>query len=96
MDTKIDEANTAKIGVLDTQNYGDILNRAWVFRTVGYGHSKQVWNDIISTLKATGYDGAISIEHEDGLMSPKEGLEKAVALLKDAIIYEKPGEMWWA
>ena len=95
-DTKIDEANTAKIGVLDTQNYGDILNRAWVFRTVGYGHSKDVWNNIISTLKTIGYDGAISIEHEDGLMSPKEGLEKAISFLKETIIYEKAGEMWWA
>ncbi|MBQ8747112.1 MAG: sugar phosphate isomerase/epimerase [Clostridia bacterium] len=95
-DTKIDEANTAKNGVLDTQNYGDILHRSWVFRTVGYGHSPEVWKNIISTLKCVGYDGAISIEHEDGLMSPKEGLEKAIAFLKDTIIYEKAGEMWWA
>ena len=95
-DTKIDAANTAKIGVLDTHSYGDILNRSWVFRTVGYGHSAEVWNNIISTLKATGYDGVISIEHEDGLMSPKEGLEKAIKFLKDVIIYETAGEMWWA
>jgi sugar phosphate isomerase/epimerase len=94
-DTKIDEANTAKLGVLDTQDYGDITGRSWVFRTVGYGHDKSVWNDIISTLKATGYDGAISIEHEDALMSPKEGLEKAVAFLKDTLIYENPNDMWW-
>ena len=95
-DTKIDATNTSKIGVLDTQHYGDILNRSWVFRTVGYGHSAEVWNNIISTLKATGYDGVISIEHEDGLMSPKEGLEKAIKFLKDVIIYESAGEMWWA
>lgn len=95
-DTKIDAVNTARNGVLDTQNYGDILNRAWLFRTVGYGHDVQTWNNIISTLKAVGYDGAISIEHEDALMSPKEGLEKAIALLKNAIIYEQPGQMWWA
>ncbi len=94
-DTKIDEANTAKIGVLDTQDYGDILGRSWVFRTVGYGHDKNTWNNIISTLKAVGYDGAISIEHEDALMSPKEGLEKAVAFLKETLIYESPDEMWW-
>ena len=94
-DTKIDEANTAKIGVLDTQDYGDILGRSWVFRTVGYGHDKNTWNNIISTLKAVGYDGAISIEHEDALMSPKEGLEKAVAFLKETLIYESPNEMWW-
>ena len=95
-DTKIDEANTARIGVLDTQNYGDVLNRAWVFRTVGYGHGELEWNNIISTLKTVGYDGVISIEHEDALMSPKEGLEKAIALLKKAIIFEQPGAMWWA
>ncbi|MBE6640382.1 MAG: sugar phosphate isomerase/epimerase [Ruminococcaceae bacterium] len=95
-DTRIDEANTKVNGVLDTGSYGDILNRSWIFRTVGYGHNESVWNDIISMLKAVGYDGAISIEHEDALMSPKEGLEKAVALLKKAIIYEKAGDMWWA
>ena len=71
-------------------------SRSWVFRTVGYGHSELVWNNIISTLKAVGYDGVISIEHEDALMSPKEGLEKAVSLLKKTIIYEQPGQMWWA
>ena len=95
-DTKIDERNTEVNGVLDTKSYGDILNRSWVFRTIGYGHDQSVWNDIISALKAVGYDGAISIEHEDGLMSPKEGLEKAVDLLKKTLIYEKAGEMWWA
>ena len=94
-DTKIDEHNTSVNGVLDTTPYGDILNRSWVFRTVGYGHNTSVWNDMISTLKAVGYDGAISIEHEDGLMSPKEGLEKAIKFLKEVLIYENAGEMWW-
>ena len=94
-DTKIDEHNTSVNGVLDTTPYGDILNRSWVFRTVGYGHNTSVWNYMISTLKAVGYDGAISIEHEDGLMSPKEGLEKAIKFLKEVLIYENAGEMWW-
>ena len=95
-DTKIDERNTAVNGVLDTKNYGEIIDRSWVFRTVGYGHGKEVWNDIISMLKTVGYDGVISIEHEDGLMSPKEGLEKAISFLKEVLIFEQAGEMWWA
>ena len=95
-DTKIDEANTKVNGVLDTKAYGDILGRSWVFRTVGYGHGAEVWNNIISALKAVGYDGAISIEHEDGLMSAKEGLEKAISFLKGILIYENPADMWWA
>ncbi len=95
-DTRIDERNKAINGVLDLGHYSNISERSWVFRTVGYGHGKEVWNDIISALKVSGYDGVISIEHEDALMSSKEGLEKAIAFLKDVIIYEKPEEIWWA
>lgn len=94
-DTKINRRNTEVNGVLDTKSYSDISNRSWVFRTVGYGHSKSEWNDIISALKLAGYDGTVSIEHEDGLMSSREGLEKAVSLLKDAIIFENAGDSWW-
>lgn len=95
-DTKINRRNCEINGVLDNKSYDKISERSWVFRTVGYGHGKEVWNDIISALKTVGYDGAISIEHEDGLMSPNEGLEKAVAFLKEVLIYENSGEMWWA
>lgn len=95
-DTKIDPRNTSVNGVLDTKHYGDVLNRSWVFRTIGYGHDLSVWKDMISMLKTVGYDGAISIEHEDSLMSTVEGLTKAAKFLQDVIIYESPGEMWWA
>ena len=94
-DTLIDKRNTEVNGVLDTKSYGDILGRSWVFRTVGYGHGREEWCKMISALKATGYDGAISIEHEDALMSPKEGLEKAVSFLKDILIYENAAAAWW-
>jgi len=95
-DTKIDERNTGVNGVLDTKHYGEVLDRSWIFRTVGYGHSYELWNDMISMLKAIGYDGAISIEHEDALMSIDEGITKAIEFLKKVIIYERPASMWWA
>ena len=94
-DTIIDRRNTEINGVLDTKSYADLAGRSWQFRTVGYGHGKEVWNNIISALKLIGYDGAISIEHEDALMSPTEGLEKAVAFLKEVLIYQSSGDMWW-
>jgi len=95
-DTKIDQRNTDVNGVLDSTPYGDIAGRSWVFRTIGYGHDAAEWKDIISTLRATGYEGAISIEHEDGMMSIDEGLSKAIAFLRDVLIFEAPAEMWWA
>ncbi|MBR3919026.1 MAG: sugar phosphate isomerase/epimerase [Clostridia bacterium] len=95
-DVRLDKANIAKNGVLDTKHYGDVINRAWVFRTMGYGNDYKMWKDIVSMLKLVGYDDVISIEHEDSLMSPAEGLQKAISLLKEVLIFEKAGEMWWA
>ena len=96
-DTKIDEINTAVNGVLDTKHYGDEIHRSWIFRSVGYGHSLQVWRDMMSALRMVGYSGPISIEHEDSLMSVPEGLSKAVATLKEAMLFEEiSGGMWWA
>ena len=96
-DTKIDKYNTAKFGVLDTKHYGDEIHRSWVFRTVGYGNGLQYWRDMISNLRLVGYDKVMSIEHEDSLMSIDEGLEKAVAFLKESMIKEpKPSTMSWA
>ncbi|MBE6576969.1 MAG: sugar phosphate isomerase/epimerase [Ruminococcaceae bacterium] len=94
-DTLIDRRNTEVNGVLDTKSYDRIDERSWVFRTVGYGHNKLEWNRIISTLRTVGYDGVISIEHEDALMSQKEGLEKAIAFLKDVLITEDAGQAYW-
>jgi len=94
-DTKIDKYNTAVNGVLDTKPYGDEINRSWIFRSVGYGNDASYWKDIISNLRMVGYDYAISIEHEDSLMSQNEGLSKAVSMLKDVLVTENPGDMWW-
>ena len=94
-DTKIEKYNTAVNGVLDTKSYGDVLNRSWVFRTVGYGNDYSYWKDMISALRTVGYDYAISIEHEDSLMSQNEGLTKAVSFLKEVLVTESTGEAWW-
>ena len=95
-DTKIDRMNTSVNGVLDTQHYSDEIHRSWIFRSVGYGMDETKWKEIISTLRLVGYDYAISIEHEDSLMTPYEGLGKAISFLKGILIFESKGEMWWA
>ncbi|MGI6299078.1 MAG: sugar phosphate isomerase/epimerase family protein [Saccharofermentanales bacterium] len=89
--------NIAKNGRLDAKNYNKYkADRQWLFRTVGYGHDEFYWKQIMSTLVDIGYDYVISIEHEDTYMSQDEGLDKAVAFLKNVIIFEKAGEMTWA
>ncbi|GAB4452410.1 MAG: sugar phosphate isomerase/epimerase [Armatimonadaceae bacterium] len=95
-DTRIDPQNAANNGNLDTKSYGDIAQRSWVFRSVGYGHDEAWWKDFVSTLRMVGYDYVLSIEHEDGMLSTREGLHKALDVLKRSIVSEKPGPMFWA
>lgn len=95
-DTAVHEWNAATNGTLDTKHYRDELKRAWIFRTVGYGHARQFWCDFVSTLRMTGYDGVLSMEHEDSLMSPREGLEKGVRFLQDVVLKEAKGKVTWA
>lgn len=95
-DTKIDQYNTALNGVLDTTHYGDEANRSWIFRSVGYGSGYEFWRDMVSELRLAGYDHALSIEHEDSLMSCNEGLSKAIQCLKDILLFEEKGSMYWA
>lgn len=95
-DVKVDPFNTALNGVLDTKHYGDEISRSWIFRTCGYGHTLGWWKDFVSTLRLVGYDGVLSIEHEDSLMSSMEGLRKAVQFFQEVLIWEDRGKMTWA
>jgi sugar phosphate isomerase/epimerase len=95
-DTSIHEWNSITNGTLDTKHYRDELNRSWIFRTVGYGHPRHFWCDFVSTLRMSGYDGVLSMEHEDSLMTPREGLEKGVRFLQSIVLEEAKGKVTWA
>ena len=95
-DTAIHEWNSRTHGVLDTKHYADELNRSWIFRTVGYGNPRRFWCDFVSALRMTGYDSVLSMEHEDSLMTPKEGLEKGVRFLQSIVLSEAKGAVTWA
>jgi sugar phosphate isomerase/epimerase len=43
-----------------------------------------------------GYDSVVSIEHEDSLLSPGEGLTKAANFLNGIVIREQPAAAWWS
>jgi len=95
-DVRVDAMNKAVNGVLDTKHYSDEIHRSWIFRTVGYGNDEKYWKDIFSELRLAGYDGSISIEHEDSLMDREEGLSKAVSMVKKCILCAPQTQMWWA
>ncbi|MGH2550157.1 MAG: sugar phosphate isomerase/epimerase family protein, partial [Thermomicrobiales bacterium] len=94
-DTWLDKPNIARNGVLDTKKYTDEKNRSWIFRTIGYGHGQEFWKAFVSELRLAGYDGALSIEHEDSILSINEGFTKAVNFLKETVLTEDRTAAWW-
>jgi len=94
-DTQMYPANLPRTGVLDTKPYTDERNRGWIFRTCGYGHGAEWCKEFVSTLRMFGYDNVLSIEHEDSLMSPEEGLTKAAHFLRELVIEQQPTAPWW-
>ncbi len=94
-DVAIHPANRNRDGVLDTKSYAQMAERSWLFRSVGWGHGELEWKAIVSALRLAGYDGVLSIEHEDALASVYEGLSSAVSTLSRVVLREPSVEPWW-
>lgn len=94
-DSAINPIHAMRNGVIDPKPYADFNNRSWNFRSVGYGQPIETWKKIISALSSSGYEGVISIEHEDALMTAREGFEKTVKFLKEILIQDVVANKWW-
>ncbi len=94
-DVAVDPHNVAVNGVIDTKTYRRLAERSWLFRSVGWGHDEQTWKRVVTALRLAGYDGVLSIEHEDALASVDEGLRAAIDMLRRVVLTERAVEAWW-
>jgi sugar phosphate isomerase/epimerase len=53
------------------------------FRAVGYGHSASLWKAVVKAYMDVGYEGILSIENEDLILSGEVGVERAAYVLKN-------------
>tara|TARA_E500000331_G_C17214482_1_gene695261 strand:- start:288 stop:1247 length:960 start_codon:yes stop_codon:yes gene_type:complete len=81
-DTLLNGPVQAINSLLENGSLMDIPARSWSYITLGFGHGEEWWRQFCYRLKMAGYDGWLSIEHEDVLLNSLEGLEKSVALLQ--------------
>ncbi|MCZ7447253.1 sugar phosphate isomerase/epimerase [Agrobacterium rhizogenes] len=81
-DTFLNAPKQAVTSLLENGSLMDIPARSWSYITLGFGHGEEWWRQFCYRLKMAGYDGWLSIEHEDVLLNSLEGLEKSVALLQ--------------
>jgi sugar phosphate isomerase/epimerase len=81
-DTMLNAPAQATTSLLENGSLMDIPARSWSYVTLGFGHGEEWWRQFCYRLKMAGYDGWLSIEHEDVLLNSLEGLEKSMALLR--------------
>jgi sugar phosphate isomerase/epimerase len=83
-DTVLYPENVAKYGVLNfVFETKDLPLASDAFRAVGYGHGASTWKAILQAYMDIGYDGILSIENEDPILSGEVGVERAVYVLKN-------------
>ena len=83
-DTVFFPENVNKYGVLNFSfEENDLALASETFRAVGYGHSASLWKSIIKAYMDVGYEGILSIENEDPILSGPVGVERAAYVLKN-------------
>ena len=73
--------NAAIHGLIDTTPNDRLADRAWGYVTLGFGHGEPWWREFCIALRLAGYDDVLSIEHEDLLLPPEEGVRRSVDVL---------------
>lgn len=71
-DTLVDKAKRAKVGIY--------AGGWWRYVIPGFGNIN--WGEYIAHLRMNGYDGVLSIEHEDGSQSREEGFKRGAWYLE--------------
>jgi sugar phosphate isomerase/epimerase len=83
-DTVMFNDNVAKYGVLNfASDVKDLSQASETFRAVGYGHGAHTWKDIVRAYMEIGYEGILSIENEDPILTGEAGVERALYVLKN-------------
>jgi sugar phosphate isomerase/epimerase len=83
-DTVFFPENVNRYGVLNFSfEASDLALASETFRAVGYGHSASLWKSILQAYMDVGYEGILSIENEDPILSGPVGVERAAYVLKN-------------
>jgi sugar phosphate isomerase/epimerase len=81
-DVRYDSTELALNGLLDSRWPGDAAHIPWDFAAVGRGaHGARWWQTFAAALARATSASALSIEHEDRLVAPEDGIKASAQLL---------------
>lgn len=81
-DTYLNPEVLAIASRLENGPLDQVADRSWWHTTLGYGHPESWWREFCYRLRMAGYDGWLSIEHEDAVIGRIEGVRRSVDLLR--------------
>lgn len=81
-DTLLYPERIRRHGVLHYNPPGEFAEAPWHFAPVGEGHDDKTWAALLTAVRRVGYDGVVSIEHEDPRYDGKEGTRRSLDGLK--------------
>jgi sugar phosphate isomerase/epimerase len=84
-DTLLHPDRIADHGVFDFRFPVDPDTASWHFASVGGGRGVDEWSRLLAALRSAGYDGDVSIEHEDPRVDAEQGIRESHAVLRAAL-----------
>ena len=84
-DTQLHPERIALHGVLDFRWPSGEDEMPWHFAAVGAGRPVEEWARLLEAIRAAGYDGVVSIEHEDPTLDPLAGVQASLQGLATAL-----------
>lgn len=80
-DARIERGLADVDGLLEYQPVTQTKTRTWNYVAVGCGQDLKWWKEFFSVLRMTGYNGYVSLEMEDLMMSVEAGLRTSIDAL---------------
>lgn len=91
-DTRIYPERVRRHGVLDHRWPVRSADAPWHFAAIGTGHDLGTWRALLGAMRAAGYDGVVSIEHEDpSFAAAEEAILVSLANLRQALDLDGDG-----
>ncbi len=83
-DTVIVPEEKAKFGVLNfPEDPAKATEGSVYFRAVGYGHGAALWKRVINAYMDVGFEGILSIENVDSMLTGEVGVERSFYVIKN-------------
>ncbi|MDR1621199.1 MAG: sugar phosphate isomerase/epimerase [Synergistaceae bacterium] len=94
-DTLVDWEEMGRNGFFDPSAVFEGTGRPFRFKIPPCGTGELYWRRMVAALRESGYDGVLSIEHEDDAVGQREGIRRSADFLHSILYVEPAARCSW-